>query len=235
MRAGQPDGIGTAGKFEIQSPGGSVLFSHLATTWRWELLDAKGDMACGNGSDNRLAILEVSGVNGYGLVEDSAEVTGMRWGGRAGTTFPASPYDGEHFYRTDLDWEFQYDCGRAKWLGGGEPRHKGSGRNGNQVSGYLRRYNGALESALAGDGVPYDATIVGLCFTCTGGTPTGVLHVYRSGVSVATLTVTATNYAEDMTLDDDFDADGVMSCYWAHTSGTNTTPQVQVWYRRRAT
>ena len=80
-----------------------------------------------------------------------------------GTVFPTSPFDGQAFYRTDLDWAFRYDSGRGEWLG--EIENMQLGRNGVVGAGTNLRFGGnKVADPVAGTAPswPYPVTIVAM-------------------------------------------------------------------------
>lgn len=147
----------------------------------------------------------------------------------AGIVFPGSPIDGQVFYRTDLQWEFRWDATRGKWLGV-TAEFEGAGFNGTVNNGYLRRFNGMTTSATLGTWIPYDITIVGVSGKWANSV-TGSLDVRRNGVTISNVPYTSSVSVGDLTLNDDFAADANLSFF---VNGSHATPQVRVWYRRRA-
>lgn len=148
-------------------------------------------------------------------------------GNFAGTSFPSQPStSGQDYYRTDMQEKFFFTG--SKWLG--ELRVDGAGRN-NAQSGndYLRRYNGQPMSASLGIYIPFDATIVSVSWT-KGNTSAGNIEIRRDGTPVSVIDASATGGGVD--LNDDFNANGVLSIYWASANSTNDF-QVAVGYRRR--
>jgi len=148
-------------------------------------------------------------------------------GNFAGTAFPTQPsVSGQSFYRTDLVEEFHFTG--TKWLG--SMRADGGGRNGNlPANSYLRRYNGMVMSASLGIYMPFDATITCLSWTKGNGTA-GDIEIHRDGTSLVAVDATAVGGGVD--LDVDFDADGVLSLFWASASSASNV-QVTIHYRRR--
>lgn len=172
----------------------------------------------------------------YSLLNMTGGMQGTNAGGgqvdltsfAAGTTFPASPADGQPFYRTDLQWDFRYDASRGKWLGT-TVEFEGGGLNGTATA-YLRRFNGMTTSATLGTRIPYDITIVGFSAQW-GANASGTWEVMRSGTAVYSQPFTTTNFLADMSANADFAAGGVMAI---RVIGSVATPQTRVWYRRRA-
>ena len=160
----------------------------------------------------------------------TAETTG-RIG--TGTSFPGSPVEGDAFYRTDLDALFVYDATRSKWLGALES--DGGGFNGDLAQNtYMRRFNGGDFGSAKGVLIPYDATIVGLsaCWTTA---RTAYLRAHRSGVVVSTAgDGSSVTEIADFTLDDDFDAGGILGFSTTGHSSVLTDIQLRCWWRRRA-
>jgi hypothetical protein len=188
--------------------------------------DDQIDFACG-GAD--VAVLTSAGfdMQGKGVVNANA-----------GTSFPGSPTDGDRFYRTDLDWDFIYDGGRAKWLGAGAPEHHAFGMNQILTSSTYVRTVASVIGAGNNHGVliPYDMTIVGFAVhSNTSTTYTGTWYIRRGSTIISTIAVSAASSISDMTRDDNFAANGLLNCSYTHTSGTNTRPILRVWFRRRAT
>lgn len=152
----------------------------------------------------------------------------------AGTVFPTTDlYDGRQFFRTDLNHMFTYFEGYGgKWLG--DLDSDGVGRNGAQTGGsYLRRYNGLLTDASLGLEIPWDITIVGFSWRQGAGAE-GSYIVRRDGSDISTINTATAGTGSDMTLNDDFNSGANLSVFWSSVN-TIDNPQVQVWWRRRAT
>lgn len=150
----------------------------------------------------------------------------------AGTSFPASPYDGQPFFRTDLDAQFWYDGGRSKWLGQCMIIH--AAKEGSLLDDtYMRTIDGLVFSATTGYYIPFDGTVVGITYH-RGDTDTGTFEVRRNGVLVIGIAAGTTNNGSDMTLNSNFAADGVLSAYWSSSNNT-VDACVCVMIRRRAT
>ena len=173
-----------------------------------------------------------SGVAGFMSAADKTLLDSLSGGIAKGTSFPTSPADGDHFYRTDLDALFHFDAGRAQWLG--ELEWEGGGRNGNLASNtYARRFNGMPYSATLGVLIPWDVTIVGFTWVMSAGVA-GSWEVRRNGAVVSTIATGAASTGKDMTLNDNFASDGIFSIYW-NSANACDDPQLRVYFRRRAT
>lgn len=151
----------------------------------------------------------------------------------AGTAMPVSPSDGQLFYRTDHQWLYQYDATRGKWLGV-STEFEGAGVQNLQGDGYLKRFNGAVMSASLGTLIPFDITIVAMTYKSGTVITRGNVNVDRNGTSVSSIEIFNDNSASSIDLNDDFDADGIMAIRFSNMTANVMTPQVTVWYRRRA-
>ena len=161
----------------------------------------------------------------------------------AGTLFPSSPYDGQPFYRTDLDMPelFRYDSTRGKWLG--ELRAYQFGRNSSASSGSfdLRFAGGVQLNTSRGLLTPVALTIVGAEFFNGTGISSGSadLDFYEGSTNLTTLLTINARGEHDHTLNYDLDADSG----WPHKyprfnsiSGlTLNNPTVVIYMRRRET
>jgi len=109
-----------------------------------------------------------------------------------------------------------------------------SGDNGTLAGGsYFKRIDGLSMSAVLGDYIPYDITIIGIAFQRSS-TGAGNIEVHDDGVSVASIAVGAALGGSNMTLNADILAGSNLSTYW--NSGTITSnTQVKVYYKRKAT
>ncbi len=98
----------------------------------------------------------------------------------------------------------------------------------------MRRFNGGDFGSAKGILIPYDATIVGLsaCWTTA---RTAYLRAHRSGVVVSTAgDGSSVTQIADFTLDDDFDAGGILAFSTTGHSSAVTDIQLRCWWRRRA-
>lgn len=149
----------------------------------------------------------------------------------SGTTFPASPHDGFFFYRTDLQWWFVFDDTRSKWLG--ELETQGAGSNGNTTSGsYFNLFDGMVMSATQGILIPYDITITGITMKNNNTVTTDII-VRRNGTNISTLSVSSSDSDSDLTLNDNFAANGIFSVF--NSGSTVNDTQIRIYYKRRAT
>lgn len=157
----------------------------------------------------------------------------------SGSSFPASPTDGQEFYRTDLDMPemFRWDAGRSKWLG--ELRVWQLGRNSSGTSWLDLMFPGAVQfSSSRGILTPSRLTIVGIEFYSSINF-TGELALVEGSSSsiVATLlSVSGSKNGSDHTLNQAVDADSGWPQKWFKfrniTSGTCSYPCVNVYVRR---
>ncbi|RMG74277.1 MAG: hypothetical protein D6710_01805 [Nitrospirae bacterium] len=67
----------------------------------------------GHTNDTAIHVPSIVGSNYY--LYDGGGTT-PTWIASQGTSFPGSPFEGQIFYRTDLDEEFYYDSTRSAWL-----------------------------------------------------------------------------------------------------------------------
>lgn len=155
----------------------------------------------------------------------------------SGTSFPSSPYDGYFFYRTDLQRWFTFDNTRSKWLGRLESL--GGGGSGSLFQFfsdfYLNLYDGMTMSATQGILIPYDITIVGISYNRTNTTANTNIIIRRNGTDIYTIGLGSTTSGSDLTIDSDFDANGILSIF---VDGTGfftfiANPQIKLWFRRR--
>lgn len=222
----------------------SVGDSPASAPSKWDLFAAKGDTGAGSTVFVQTGGVDVSGgpfdtlnfQEGFfsveaGAVSGSADIS-VNFA--ASDTFPPSPQNGQQHFRTDLEWNFTWDSSRSKWLG--DVESDGGGANGSSGNNsFMKRFNGMAMSSTTGIYIPYDITIVGLSI-CNSNSVTGDIQVVRNGSSnvISTLSLSAQLASGDMTLNDNFSANGVMAFYWTNASDSLSNPQVRVWFRRRA-
>lgn len=111
---------------------------------------------------------------------------------RRGTSFPGSPADGWHYYRTDLDELFEYDGTRAKWLSVREFTYEGAHTSVNNA--YLNFPGGPVFTSTRGYNLPYDMVLCELHITNADGSTNGTFRVRADGSNVTSV---ATNAATD--------------------------------------
>lgn len=159
---------------------------------------------------------------------------------RAGTSFPSAPFDGQPFYRTDLDFDFNWDLGRGKWLGPLET-HQFS-RAGTTSAGQVLRYGGNLIADPFGTTafyLPYDITIVGIscghASTSSAGDELVIIDQTSASTNqiayVGSSMTTGNLQDEDMTIDADMsqhDFMGVAYLNWG-TTASPTTQLTDAW------
>jgi len=158
---------------------------------------------------------------------------------RSGTSFPVTPFDGQPFYRTDLNHDFNWFAGIGEWLG--EMEQLQYGRNGVVAAGNLLRMGGNLIGVDAEKGFtfPYDVTVVGMA-VCKNLTESGDWELLVNGSAVAVLVHSLVEWAKDMTLSANVAATSskstVANIRWGGTPAPVSCADVsaQVWYRRRA-
>ena len=156
---------------------------------------------------------------------------------QAGTAFPASPYDGQSYYRTDLDVPevFHWDATRGKWLG--ELRVYQLSRNSSSnISLSLRHAGAVIQSSSKGYLIPSPLTIVGVEIY-TAAKTTADLDLFEGSTFVATLyTLSASRSGHDHTLNQDIDGDTGWPQKWFQfrniTTGSVNNPVVNILARR---
>jgi len=188
----------------------------------------------GDGTGNPIAGMTYYNTTSNTLLfyNGTSWVAGVTSAALAGTAFPTSPYDGQPFYRTDLDAQFWWDNGRSRWLGQCMILH--GAKEGSLLDDtYMRTIDGLVFSSTTGYYIPFDGTVVGISYN-RGDTDTGTFEVRRSGVLVVGVAAGTTNSGSDMTLNADFTANGILSLYW--NSNNNTIDACTcAMIRRRAT
>ena len=128
----------------------------------------------------------------------------------AGTSFPGTPYDGQMFFRTDLDDNFWYDSTRSKWLGG--PRNHTLGFTANLVvNAYMKHAGNVTGSASAGEPMVYDSTLVGLSY-CVTATAAGSFELYVNGSATGiTISHASSTTGNDQTLNYNLAANDIVT------------------------
>lgn len=139
-----------------------------------------------------------------------------------GTSFPASPYMGQRFFRTDLGENFYADTVRGYWLG--ELRQDRSGSTNAAATGNLGRENGTT-------GIPLfsDFLIVGVAAQAIADF-TGNIEVKNGASIIATLTFEGQTENSDYTLAVEIPAGGRLT---TSVSAAINKPIVLVDYKRR--
>ncbi len=139
----------------------------------------------------------------------------------SGTSFPGSPSDGDHFYRTDLDELFKYDSGRSKWLGSTLlVFHYGTNAV-LAVNQYLSGAGGAVFSASAGYWMPFDVTVVGISWDAVSVLATVDLAIAEDGTNQVVVDTAGDDQGDNMGLNTDISADSSMTVKIATGSGFN--------------
>ena len=161
----------------------------------------------------------------------------------SGTTFPASPSDGDFFYRTDLSEWFFYDGTNSVWLG--EERHTIFGKGGTGLNNEYLRCGHAIGTSARGWLLPYDIAVVGVSASWTSGATSGNIIVRRDGVNVlssslltfGTTTTTLMRTGAYATADkhDGSTVSGTMQVYLDNLNAAINHVNVMVMWRRRET
>ncbi len=147
--------------------------------------------------------------------------------------FPTNPYDGQLFYRTDLDELFVWDSGRGKWLGELDSFTCAIG-SAVGSSQYFRLANGVMSSTV-GLHVFDNITITRIVAGWGGTTASGTIQVRRDGVVVSSGVVKVQGELNAPDKNDSFTASGVFGVYLDWSGGTWTNPFCRVYYRKEAT
>lgn len=152
----------------------------------------------------------------------------------AGTGFPASPYPGQSFYRTDLSTNFNYDATRGKWLG--DLESFSSGRNTSPTSGeVLRWFDNITNNNNRGFMVPYPITIVGAMGKVVNTGTYNISLLEGTSVVLTPLSFNNTNIQSDLTLNYDFNTSNTMGISFGLRSGTPGVTAATIWFRRLGT
>lgn len=152
---------------------------------------------------------------------------------KRGTSFPADPTEGDRFYRTDLDAEFEYDATRAKWLG--TALYEFTFFTINSINGayFLFDDNGLNSSATIGYVAPYDVIAVGLSGVDLIST-TATREIRDDGANVAQVSVSASSgpYSDQTLNSSTIAAGSVLSLY---STGLSAASHHIAYFRRVAT
>lgn len=141
------------------------------------------------------------------------------------TAFPASPYDGMPFYRTDLREEFRYDSANSLWVG--QRTHTYNfGQSGTLSSGAVRVMRGPGNTPHGGPDRGYqipagwdEARIIN--FGAAWSTNNTVSWtVRRNNVTLLTVSATATNNCEDIDIFEAFTSGGRLQVAVLFNAGT---------------
>ena len=156
----------------------------------------------------------------------------------SGDAFPTGSVDnGRIFYRTDLREWFQYVSAISRWLG--QEQKLLFGNNGVAINNIYMRHIASIITTGTDFGyeIPYDITITGFTAKWTTGVTSGTWRVRREGSNIAAIPHPGGTIARivDMTLGDDFDADGIMQVYMDTFNTTINRPTCMVFFRRRET
>jgi hypothetical protein len=125
---------------------------------------------------------------------------------RTGTAFPASPYDGEPFYRSDLDCDFQYDATRAKWLSKETYWFAATISASLITNTYMDHVPAILaQSATIGDGFAWDFTVVAMDACKADTSQASTIRFRRNGSNIAgkTFAAAADQHIQDFALNND--------------------------------
>ena len=150
----------------------------------------------------------------------------------AGTSFPGSPYDGQPFYRTDLDDNFWYDSTRSKWLGG--PRNHTLGFTANLVlNAYMKHAGNVTGAATAGEPMVYDSTLVGWSY-CVNAIAAGSFELYVNGSATGiTISHASSTTGNDQTVNYNLAANDIVTV--RNVSGASVAaPVINLIIKRRA-
>lgn len=185
------------------------------------------------------AIVEVSGDIDTHLADTTPHASEF-----AGTSFPGSPYDGQVFYRTDLQMGFRYFGTRAKWLSEqAEVFRLSRNASGITVASWLRRQNGADSN-----GAPFyakrDGTIVEYAGSLLGTISSSdfdigtVASLGAGSLSSVLLTITRTGTGPfgSQAADVDFTSGDMLAVQYDPTGGSDSgiTPTLDFTIRWRA-
>lgn len=151
-----------------------------------------------------------------------------------GDAFPASPWPGMSWYRTDLDEPFYYDATRSKWLGLTLFHYPFFTVNSIGAAYFLFDDDNLQGSATVGYTAPFDLCCVGLAGLDVIST-TATRQVRDDGAGVASVAVaSSTGTYHDMTLNSSTIAVGsIVSLY--NSSGTSGASHHDAYFRRVAT
>ena len=150
----------------------------------------------------------------------------------AGTSFPGSPYDGQPFFRTDLDDNFWYDSTRSKWLGG--PRNHTLGFTANLVlNAYMKHAGNVTGAATAGEPMVYDSTLVGWSY-CVNAAAAGSFELYVNGSATGiTISHASSTTGNDQTVNYNLAANDIVTV--RNVSGASVAaPVINLIIKRRA-
>ena len=150
----------------------------------------------------------------------------------AGTSFPGTPYDGQPFFRTDLDDNFWYDSTRSKWLGG--PRNHTLGFTANLVlNAYMKHAGNVTGAATAGEPMVYDSTLVGWSY-CVNAAAAGSFELYVNGSATGiTISHASSTTGNDQTVNYNLAANDIVTV--RNVSGASVAaPVINLIIKRRA-
>jgi len=196
-----------------------------------------GNLAAGNNWDSHFDILEIDqsviGAGTFTYINAPANIGDLKVSRSISlnpqTSNPSPADAGMMFVRDDILW--LADTSRTKFLSVQE-MWVGAGRNSvTQAVGYLRGFNGSIQSATLGYTMPRDGTIIAMSVSRTD-TDSVTWQVHADGVYLtgATITTTATNdYVDNLNVD--FSAGDNLAIY--QSAGTSSYPNVTVWYKWR--
>lgn len=152
---------------------------------------------------------------------------------KRGASFPTSPTEGDRFYRTDLDAEFEYDATRSKWLG--TALYEFTFFTISAINGayFLFDDNSLNSSATVGYVAPFDVIAVGLSGIDLIST-TATREIRDDGVNVAQVSVAASSgpYSDQTLNSSTIAAGSVLSLY---STGLSAASHHIAYFRRVAT
>ena len=160
------------------------------------------------------------------IVDFESAFTGHT-GDLAGTTAPASPYDGQRWYSTTDGEAYYYNSTVSKWLG--DKIMVTFGRSGSwNNSTYGRTINGLTTSATIGQIFPYDVTLVEMGYTHAAAVATSYyMRVDGSNVAIISSNAVLSGRAQDV----DVSAGGVIAPYKT-TGGATSNVHFYMLFRR---